>query len=75
MIPRSLSILQKTDKSSRKSGRCKFCRTKPKYLPNQRSLDAGRIFGRRRERTEPRRALSEDRRSQEEGNYYFYKYF
>ena len=62
--------LQRTDKANKKSGRCKFCRTKPKNLPNQRSLDAGRFFGRRKERGEPRRALSEDRRGHEEGKKY-----
>ena len=44
----------------KKPGRCKFCRSKAKYLPGQRSFDAAGIFGRRHEQREPRRALSED---------------
>eukprot|EP00093_Oithona_nana_P014695 14695.XXX_389920_391757_1 [CDS] Oithona nana genome sequencing. len=43
-----------------KRGRCKFCRSRAKYLPGQRSFDASKIFGRRKERGEPRRAASED---------------
>ena len=46
--------------SGKKGGRCKFCRSKAKYLPGQRSFDAAGIFGRRREQREPRRAVSED---------------
>ena len=56
----------------KKPGRCKFCRSKAKYVPGQRSFDASRFFrggsgggggtedGRRQQ---PRRAVSEDRRS------------
>ena len=35
-------------------------------MPGQRSFDASRLFGRRRERGEPRRAVSEDQRGQSE---------
>ena len=35
-------------------------------MPGQRSFDASRLFGRRRERAEPRRAVSEDQRGQSE---------
>ena len=49
-----------------KRGRCKFCRSRAKYMPGQRSFDASRLFGRRRERGEPRRAVSEDQRGQSE---------
>ena len=44
----------------KKPGRCKFCRSKAKYIPGQRSFDAAGIFGRRREQREPRRTMSED---------------
>jgi len=49
-----------------KRGRCKFCRSRAKYMPGQRSFDASRLFGRRREKGEPRRAVSEDQRGQSE---------
>ena len=49
-----------------KRGRCKFCRSRAKYLPGQRSFDASKIFGRRRERGEPRRAASEDQNREDE---------
>ena len=35
-------------------------------MPGQRSFDASRLFGRRREKGEPRRAVSEDQRGQSE---------
>ena len=74
-----LPLQQKEAASSpsgkKKPGRCKFCRSKAKYVPGQRSFDASRFFrggggggggggavaddGRR----QPRRAASEDRRS------------
>eukprot|EP00094_Tigriopus_californicus_P010238 TCALIF_09877-PA protein Name:"Protein of unknown function" AED:0.15 eAED:0.15 QI:0/0.5/0.4/0.8/1/1/5/106/428 len=52
-----------TSQPDKKPGRCKFCRSKAKYLNSQRSFDAAKLFGRRREKAEPRRAISEDRRS------------
>lgn len=51
-----------------KRGRCKFCRSRAKYLPGQRSFDASKIFGRRRERGEPRRAASEDQSREGQGS-------
>ena len=57
------SLQNSSSGKSKKRGRCKFCRSRAKYVPGQRSFDASRIFGRRRERAEPRRAVSEDRRS------------
>ena len=83
----TLSLQHRDASSGRKPGRCKFCRSRAKYIPGQRSFDASRLFGgggdrnggaasnsggisggggpfgRRRERGEPRRAASEDRRS------------
>ena len=50
----------------RKAGRCRICRSRAKYLPGQRSLDAvsAKIFRHRTKKTQPehgRRAASEDR--------------
>ena len=51
----------------RKAGRrCRICRSRAKYLPGQRSLDAvsAKIFRHRNKKTQPehgRRAASEDR--------------
>jgi len=53
---------------SSKRGRCKFCRSRAKYVSGQRSFDASRLFGRRRERGEPRRAASEDQRKRDRGS-------
>ena len=76
--PDTISPLQQKEAAAappsgkKKPGRCKFCRSKAKYVPGQRSFDASRFFrgggggggavaedGRR----QPRRAASEDRRS------------
>ena len=47
----------------RKVRRCKFCRSKAKYLPGQRSLDAvsAKLFRRKKSPEPNRRAASEDR--------------
>ena len=47
----------------KKVRRCKFCRSKAKYLPGQRSLDAvsAKIFRRKKTPESNRRAASEDR--------------
>lgn len=47
----------------KKVRRCKFCRSKAKYLPGQRSLDAvsAKIFRRKKTPESSRRAASEDR--------------
>ena len=37
-------------------------------MSGQRSFDASRLFGRRRERGEPRRAASEDQRKRDRGS-------
>lgn len=52
----------------KKVRRCKFCRSKAKYLPGQRSLDAvsAKIFRRKKTPESNRRAASEDRYSQDD---------
>jgi len=52
----------------RKVRRCKFCRSKAKYLPGQRSLDAvsAKIFRRKKTQEPSRRAASEDRYCEED---------
>ena len=47
----------------RKARRCKFCRSKAKYLPGQRSLDtvSAKLFRRKKSPEPVRRAASEDR--------------
>jgi len=52
----------------KKVRRCKFCRSKAKYLPGQRSLDAvsAKIFRRKKTPETNRRTASEDRYSQED---------
>jgi len=53
-------------RAKKSNGRCRFCRSKGRYVPGQRSFDqaAAKLFGKRKEwRAESRRAISEDRRS------------
>jgi len=54
----------------KKVRRCKFCRSKAKYLPGQRSLDAvsAKIFRRKKTPESSRRAASEDRYSQDDSS-------
>ncbi|QQP52699.1 Uncharacterized protein FKW44_004928, partial [Caligus rogercresseyi] len=49
-----------------KPGRCRFCRCKAKYIPGQRSFDATRLFGGKKDRGLSRRSVSEDRQGSTE---------
>ena len=56
-------VLSVASGAIRKVKRCKFCRSKAKYLPGQRSLDAvsAKLFRRKKSPEPSRRAASEDR--------------